>query len=773
MGYLVNTAIPASLKFNGVEYVNQLRSFQVSDTSSYRNGIVTTTGSIVIGTTSGSSIEDYQRDDLQRGSTVRFEVTYPSGTTALHPRGRLNIISSSYDPEAEEISMEVGCDLVMAKLLDDDSVVLPFEEIPLDETAKTFEGISSSLAAAGKLIWQANDGSIGQAAFFGGDNFGSYQSGQFVSVRGVTALAVQPLAATAAIPDQIELSYQYPTDTKANNQQGRVDTVTSESNYFVKYPATVFERIKGATVDLRTITAGGVITIPAVRGPQLPSTGCGNTPPPPSYTPAVTIPVPGQQITIQIPAPCSHGYETKAVPQYIPAKRTEVRVTTYDGPAAQTSLTESTIHGPAIELSSQYFSDKFAYCGATYANECLPSPCELFGTETVLLGRQQTKYVYGKANEVKKTITTTWRPKLAAAQPDDWRSGTSRGIAQDFNQNLGTRGLRLYRHQIVIRKFFKEDNANIQETTTYTSSVSRGGGIGAALDAYKGVKTTEVRRSVSSVTAEIRPDSVNAATTAVTTDKTIVEMHGKVGGYLNSAGPYVLKEDIPVPLLFDNKSEVSAATSAYGDYLARFVEGDARGLSIGEGLRESWATNWTPNMPFRYYDPKSDKLMALRADACSWGADLSGCVVVMNGIWVADMQGTVSLNSNIVGAAVPDMSSNNPTVPTPPVIVEPGVVDDIVVNKRFNFHVNVHITPQMLCNPSGDDGIRVPPPGPQTLPLEMTLVVFCRGYIVQPGGLVALENDGSVPVTNHYNVVVDDSLVVIDDDVLFPDIVQP
>jgi hypothetical protein len=775
MGYLINAARPSSLKIGGTERINQLRSFQVSDTSSYRNGIVTTTGTIVLGTSGhlvtegGLYLEDYKRDDYKRGTKITFDVTYPSGTTARHPRGLLNVISTVYSPETATITIDVGCDLVMAKLLGDDSIVLPFEEVPLDETTKTFEGVSSSLATAAKLIWQDNQGNIQSKAYFEGDAFGQYQPGAFVSVRGVTALAVEPLAATAAIPDRLELSFQSPVDGKAQDDQGRVDVVTTESNYFIKYPATVFERIKGATVDMKTITAGGSVTIPGTRGSSSPSTGCGNTPSPPTYSPSVTIPIPGQERTIQIPAPCSVGYETKSVPQYIPAKRREIRTTTYDGPAAQTSSTKTEVYGPALELNSQYWADKFAYCGSTYANECLPSPCPMYGTYETRLGKQETVYFYGSANEVIKQVTSTYRPVLAAAQPDDWRSGVTRGIAQDFDQGFGEKNAaRLYLHQVVIRKFSTENNANVQKTTTYTSSTSRGGGIGGQIGAYKGIKTTEVRRSVSSVTSEIRPDSVNAATTSVDTDTTFVEMHGQVGGFVGGAGPYVQKEDTPVPLLYDSRGEVQSAVNKYGDYLARFIEGDARGLTIGEALREQIGSNWTPNMPFRYYDPNSQDLMAFRADACSWGADPNGCIVVLSGIWVADMAGTVSIPDNLTGNAQPNMSDGAPVAPTPPVNPDPTVTGDTATNKRFNFFVEVPITAKMLCNPSGEDGIRVPPPGPQTIPLAMTLVTYVRGYISQPGAMVALENDGSLPLNGDGTLIVDDALIIIDDDVLFP-----
>lgn len=866
MSYLINSARPSSLTIGGTEYIDSLINFQVSDSSAFRNGVITTTGNIVIGTANGSGLEDYARRDFKRGSPVIFEITYPSGTTAVHPRGRLKVIGSAYDPETEQVVIEVGCDLVMAKLLDQHEMLLPYEQIPLDETTKTYEGISSSLAAAGMLMWQDSAGDLQATRYFDGDLYGNYDSGKFVSIRGVTALAVSPLAASAAIPDKVELSYQVPRDSKADDNQGRVDTVTTESTYFFKYPATVFQRKKNAYITVSGVTSG---TYKLVRDLISPATAgtCGNAPQPPRYGPYRTEYVPGQPYTGYMPAPCKYGYETKQVPQYVPAYRTEVRETHYNGPAAQVSLTTQNIYGPAIELNSQYFSDKYAYCGSIYASECLPSPCELFGLEQVLLGKQETLYTYGDAREVIKTVTTTWRPILAAAQPTDWRSGIVRGQPQDFDQNLATyqSGLRLYKHSVVISEFYKEDNASVQKTTTYTSASTRGGGIGANLDAYAGIKTQEIRRSVSSVTVEIRPDSVNAATTEVVSEKTIVEMHGTTGGYLGADnGPYILKEDVPAPLLYNDRADSLRAANYYGDYLVRFIEGDSRGLTIGEALREQIAQDWEPNQPFRYYDPKTEKLMAFRSDACSWGADPSGCVVVINGVWIADMTGSVTTPGNLVGNATPVMPDpininpthgdstgvsdpDNqgsgfvpgtyinlatyggsgtgatvdvviaadgsvesivlnqggsdyedgerinvdgallggggyvsirievdeepyvpPTPPTPPTDPEPVVTGDTVTGRRFNFHVNIDLRALVTLTPSNVDGIRTPIPDDQPVSMELTWVVFVSGRIVQPGALVALENDGSIPIESQNNVVVDDTLIVVDDDVLFP-----
>lgn len=771
MGYLINTARPSSLLINGTNYIDNLLSFQVSDTSAFRNGIITTSGEIVLGSMAGDDLQDYNRDDFRRGQPVLLTITYPSGDSGVHPRGRLQVISSNYNPEGEIVTLEVGCDLVMAKLLKNDDVVLSFEEVPLDESAKTFEGIASSLATAGKFIYQDSQGLIQSDDYLGASSIGVPPTGLFTSVRGVTAIAVQPLAATEAIPDEIELSYQYPIDVVAGDNQGRVDTVETESRYFVRYPATVFERIKGATVDLITIASGGSIQVPGVTIPGTTiATACGTTPIPPVTTPGFSVNVPGQETVTQVAAPCSVGYVTKASPQFIPAKRTETRITHYAGPAAQTSLQTSEIYGPVLEMNSQFYADKFAYCGSTYANKCLPSPCPMYGTEEGLLGKQQTQYFYGTSAEVVKTVTTTWRPKLAAAQPTDWRSGIRSGAPQDFDNDFDRYAEDLYKHQVVIREFETSDNEKIQRTTTHTSVASRGGGIGAELDAYKGIETSEIRRSTTSVTAEVRPDSINTATTKVKTEKTTQLLNGRIGGYVSTAGPLILEEDAPIPLLYESAYAVNRAVNIYGNYLATFVQGDARGLVIAEGLRQDIGDNWTPNIAFNYYDPNSDKLMVMRADACSWGVDASGCIVALSGIWLSDIEGNVYIPDNTTGVVRPDMDGDNPTPVDPDPVREPIVTNPSIVNTRFSFSVNVHLHASALMTPSGADGIRPAPIGRQDVTFNQTWLIFCKGQIVSNGAMVAVNPDGSVNLTADGEIVIDEENIIVDDSVLFPSI---
>ena len=785
MSYLINAARPVSLTIGGTDYISNLVDFQLSDSSGYRNGIITSSGTIRLATNPGESFEDYDRNDFKRGTQITLDITYPDGTTSRHPRGLLYVISTSYSPEEETVLLDVGCYLAMKKLLDNEddieALIDQYADIPLDPAQRDFESLSSSIAAATKVMWADETGGINKDLYFAGDGYGTYASGAFVSVRGVTALTIQPLAAAAAIPDSIELSYSYPEDEIATDNQGRIDTTTTESNYFLRYPAITFER----QAPDGPLSGNVSLKIPPVQIPPIPipTSGCGNTPSPPQYKPSTSVGggTIGGGFTIAVPSACSQNYETKSVTTYVPAKRREIRRSIYAGPGAQLSATESYIYGPALEANSQYFADKYAYCVGTYANQCLPNGgCELEGLFEMQLGRQNTTYEYGSGNEVIKTTTSTFRPTIAAAQPDDWRSGSNRGIPQDFNQDLST--TKEYLHQVVIREFFRENNENVSNTTTFTSTASRGGGIGAAIDAYKGIKTTETRRSTSNVTKDLRPDSVNSATTAVETEVTTVQMHGKVGGYTGGYGPFVIKEDMPVPLLFDSKSEVDSAVNAYGDYLARFIEGDSRGLVIAEALRKDIATNWKPNVSFRYYDPITDKLMGFRADACTWGADQGGCVVVINGIWVADMTGTVDMGSNLVGNSTPDMSgAKDPTPPThdvprpprPPVTddpvvnpdppEDPTVTDDVVTGKRFNFHVNVDLSIEVLMNLSGENGLRPIFERRQDVVINESIIVWCTARIIQPGALVTLELNGSIPLTDVGNPIVDDQLIIQED----------
>ena len=68
MGYIVQKTRASQLLIGGVDYTSSLIDFQVTDTSAYKNGLVTTTGTVSLGQRpGGANIEDYDRNIFKRG----------------------------------------------------------------------------------------------------------------------------------------------------------------------------------------------------------------------------------------------------------------------------------------------------------------------------------------------------------------------------------------------------------------------------------------------------------------------------------------------------------------------------------------------------------------------------------------------------------------------------------------------------------------------------------------------------------------------------------
>ena len=225
MGYLVQKTRVSTLTVGGIDYTSSFVSFNVSDASAKRNGLVTTTGSLVLGQRPGQTdIEDYDRDIFKRGTQVILDLTTPGGSSYRHPRGLLYIITVSYDVEAEQLNIELGCQISLMQLTDDPDTILPLVPIYLDPAQRTIQNCAASFASAGKLLYQDNQGNLVSLKFFGNDNFSGVDPGEFVSVLGTTALQVEPLGASDPIPDEISLSYQVPIGVLAGDESGKIDT---------------------------------------------------------------------------------------------------------------------------------------------------------------------------------------------------------------------------------------------------------------------------------------------------------------------------------------------------------------------------------------------------------------------------------------------------------------------------------------------------------------------------------------------------------------------
>lgn len=752
MSYLANQTRVASLTIGGVDYTSSLVSWQASDQSAYKNGCIQTTGSLTLGSYAGGPpVEDYERDNFRRGVVVTLDVTDPFGAPYRHPRGYLYVVSSSYDVESEQLVVDLGCRLVMMALTEKIDDLVSIVPVTLDIAQTTYQNCSAAFASVGQYVYQDNQGALQSGVFFDGDGYSGVAAGKWVSVLGVTTTSVQPLAGGSAIPDQIALSYQVPSDGLNTDEKGRLDRTETDSYYFVRYPAVIYVRKNsdadaanpnGTLDNIETVYTGPV----TAKGSS--GSSCGNTPEQPADN--------GDDGTTN--DSCNTGYELTQEPLFVPAFRREITETLYDGPGAQVSRTYSEIRGPAIEASSQYYADKFAYCRATWATACQPNGnCPQEGMEEILLSHRETVNYFGEANELIRTITDVWVPTLSAAQPSDWRSGINGGIPQDFNPNLSTD--LMYRSERRDTTYRQEGSINVQEDVLYSSMANRGVGLGGDLDALNGIITRQVRKSSTISTIEIAPDRVNSSTTATTEKSTEINLFtGRYKTPPPEAGPYVLEEQIPVPLLFDDEGDISNAVDNYSNYIERLVKGDAFGLQVGEALRTDVASTWAPGTPFRYSDPSKGKIIAMRMDATAWGVSQEESAFVTNGLWIGTSNGTITIPDNLVGNSLPDMGSGG-TPPTP--IVPPSVDNETDVDSgSFSWNVDVFFGTSIEMVAWGNDGVVPILPSDLDYNIHQTMTCFVAGLIVGPGDILATDGDGSIPLDANGSLIVADATVV-------------
>lgn len=757
MAYLNNGSRLASLTIGGIDFTSSLDQFVVSDSSANKNGIVSTSGTITLRSYGESpQMEDYDRDNFRRGTIVLVDITKPDGAVVRHPRGYLYVISSSYVPEQDALVLEVGCQLVLAAITEDVSTILPLVPIPLDPAQRTYQNISASFASAGQYIYQDNQGALQTSEFFDGDNTSGIAPGEWVSVLGLTTLQAAPLAGTGAIPDKINLSYQVPSDALVDDQKGRIEETLTESYYYTQYPSIIYTRKPIAPTPAPTPTP------PSPRpSPSPGSSGCGNIPPPPGNDPGTPSPPGGGEVIS-----CSDQYETKQQATFVPAYRKELNRTVYNGPSGQVGYTYSEVYGPAIEANGQYYSDKYSYCRYIYASQCNPNgACPMDGLQNQKLQYEEQYNYYGSANELVRTVKDTWLTKLSAAQPADWRSGVSNGVATSFRTIPSTS---MYRAQRVETVYKYGANSTVQETTTYNSITSRQSGISgsASIDALSGIKTFQRRLSTTISANPVAPDIVNTVTTSTAErDREILLFSNRYLQPPTESGPYAIDEQVPVPILFENEAQIANVVDTYSQYLTFFVKGDAFGMQITETLRDEIITNWRPGMPFRYYDPKKGKVIAMRMDACSWGLDSSQAIVATNGVFMGISNGTISVPRNLVGDSRPDMGSG--VLPPAPVDGSPSVGGETIIDQgSYGWVVNINIGASIVKNFWGEDGIvAIPPSGEDTqFNVHPYTTVWCSGLIVAAGDLLGTNGNGGIPLEYNGSLVVSGA-TVIDGDV--------
>lgn len=742
MAYLNNSTRISSLTIDGVNHTNNFISFIVSDSSAFKSGLISTSGSLSLRAYGNNpSLKDYDRNSFKRGAEVIITVQPAGGGSPVrHPRGLLYVIGVGYNAESDQLDIEVGCKLALAALTENISDLLSYSPFPLDDDRKTYQNLSAALAANGQYLFQNNYGSLIKDYFFENDYTSTIGAGEWISVFGVTTLAVSPLAGTSPIPDQIRLTYQIPSDELAGTPGGpSSQTDTTTSTYFLSYPSIIYNRIKK---DPDTEPKPPPEPSPKPT-PEPRVSGCGNTPPPPEDPEDSPNPQePGQgEVTS-----CSEEYETVQEQVYVSATRVETRVTTYSGPAGQVESVITEVQGPALEANPQYYGDQYSFCRQAYASACLPNGyCPMGGLTSTKLSSSQQKNYYNFSGELIKTVVDNYATQLSAAQPSDWRSGVVKGKPQTIKTLSPSV---MYLAGRVQTEYVYGKNQTKQTTTTWTTAASRGGGIGQNIDALSGIKTVEVRLSTTISANPVSPDRTQTASTSTTDKEKLLLIGTNYKTPPSQSGPYELKEQVPVPILSTDASYVNQIVNTYSNYLIKFIKGDAYGLSITEVLRSDIMSNWRPGMPFRYYDPRKGEILAMRMDACSWGIGTDEAAVTTSGIWIGVSNGTVSIPRNLSGDSRPNMGGGvTPPAPSGP---PPSIGDETAVDiGSLSWVIDVKISTSAIKTFWGENGVHPQMPSPENRKFftRSTFVAWVKGFTVQPGGLLSVGGNGSIPLS--------------------------
>lgn len=99
------------LLIGGANFTPCLISFQGSDSHLDQSGLVSFTGSILLGKALGfsQSLDDRKNPTrFCRGVPVILEIANTANTLARHPRGALRILTAKYDLELQQLTLEVG-----------------------------------------------------------------------------------------------------------------------------------------------------------------------------------------------------------------------------------------------------------------------------------------------------------------------------------------------------------------------------------------------------------------------------------------------------------------------------------------------------------------------------------------------------------------------------------------------------------------------------------------------------------------------------------------
>ena len=554
MGYFINTVKRCTIKINGQDVTDRVTDITLSDSSGVRNGLIATDGEMTLAyRPGGTPREDYERILYKRGTKITIDVTFPSGNTLRHPRGLLYVLDSVFNPEDETITLNVGCRMAFAALDGDASDLLNLGQLYLPETREDYSSVSQQLATEGRIAWYDSSGNLRSAGLFEGS-----ESPKWVSVFGLTAVAVAPLDQgrsiqeqseaqdeagnpyTGSDPDDIVLEYEYAdgevdpdgnlVPTEPEDDPGDITSYDPDFEFDPGNPGfppevEVGEEGKPVTKEMSVVKSVFFTQYPAIfytrkpadpdedGEPDLDKAGepeddAGLEEPRPnpcldgsdlaeSSNPAGGGSKPGGGDG-NGDTNCMDAYQTVREPLYVGVQTWSLSRTFYLGPANQRSYIRTENYGPALDANSQYFGDLFQICRQGWATKCNPNGfCSTeAGEQLIKLNYNTVTTEFNEDGSVDKEITDVYETRLSAARTQDWRAGVEEGKIIGFRPI--TRPYDMYRSKRTIVKYFYPKRGTKRETIQWVSISSRGNGLGQSdseLDALNGIPSVTTERS--------------------------------------------------------------------------------------------------------------------------------------------------------------------------------------------------------------------------------------------------------------------------------------
>lgn len=629
MAWISNTTAKPVLTINGVNYSDELESLTLNDQSLVNTGTMLTGGTIVLAELpSNSRLVDYSKTQFPRGTELTIDLII-EGVTKRHPRGFLIILDSSYDPDARQIVLSVGCKLSLYSVTQEIGPLASFVSATLPAEAG-FTELSAAVYSEGYFLWQDNLGVIKKNEFFGQDGWGSNKEGaSWVSVRDYTALASQPLGTGQTPPDTIMITYSWQVDSDDPGPDTDPDTGnaydedSTESIYFLEHSANLKRTQKICT-----------------------NTG-------------------GQQVCRDVPI--NDAKRTFSV------SKIERSTRFYGGPGGSTSQEVGITEGPAVEMQGSYFAERYSWDLARAGG--VDSGIVLQGLNSITQSKIERRYEYGSGGEVLKIVERQYRNLLSAMTQNDWRSGgaeTQTNYDPTQPPETASRGFlteppvnQMYLEaQITTTWQYSDDKTT--ETQVTLKSAARCNGVGIYppigervlqdIDATNnGIQTTIKRTSRGGLLNPTQPPRITPGTSKVTKSSVYKEESGRYSS--TTYGSIKLETNVPYTNPTHTEAQARDQAAKYGRLLRKMIEGDASGIRVVESIRPE-IFDYYPGQPFSYYDRTEQQLVKLRMNATSWAVSGDQALVATDGIFVGISNGTVNLPSNVDAVSIVQQLNN-------------------------------------------------------------------------------------------------------------------